>query len=153
MARRIGLRLGMEITNLDDLFWVNNGKNYGVKRPVPEREALLDSVLARESWIIEGAYVEWPRRGIEEADVILYLDRGLRELKKRIIMRFIRRKLGKDRENKIDNFRSLTDLLAWNRKQIVKISACIGKLQAEGKNLRIARDEKDVESFIAEIVG
>ncbi|MHB0898226.1 MAG: P-loop NTPase family protein [Spirochaetales bacterium] len=153
LAKRIGLRLGIEITNLDDLFWVNNGKNYGVKRPAPERDALLDSVLARESWIIEGAYVEWPRRGIEEADLILYLDRGLRELRKRIIMRFIRRKLGKDRENKIENLKSLTDLLAWNRKQIVAISACVGQLQVEGKNLRIARDEADIESFIAEILG
>lgn len=153
LAKRIGLNLGMEITNLDDLFWVNNGKNYGVKRPAPERDALLESVLARESWIIEGAYVEWPRQGIEEADIILYLDIGLRELRKRIIMRFIRRKLGKDRENKIGNLRSLTDLLAWNRKQIVKISACIGRLHAEGRNLRIVRNEKDAESFIAEIVG
>jgi adenylate kinase family enzyme len=152
LAKRIGLNLGLEMTNLDDLFWVNNGKNYGVKRPAAERDALLNSVLARESWIIEGAYVEWPRQGIDEADVILYLDVGLRELRKRIIMRFIRRKLGKDRENKIENLKSLIDLLAWNRKQIVKISACIERLQVEGKNLRIARNKKDVESFIAEIV-
>ena len=152
LAKRIGLNLGLEMTNLDDLFWVNNGKNYGVNRPAAERDALLNSVLARESWIIEGAYVEWPRQGIDEADVILYLDVGLRELRKRIIMRFIRRKLGKDRENKIENLKSLIDLLAWNRKQIVKISACIERLQVEGKNLRIARNKKDVESFIAEIV-
>ncbi|MFZ3109564.1 MAG: hypothetical protein WA234_02580 [Rectinemataceae bacterium] len=153
LAKRIALSLGMEMTNLDDLFWVNNGKNYGVKRPAPERDALLDSALGRESWIIEGAYVEWPRRGIDEADVILYLDVGLLELRRRIIMRFIRRKLGKDRENKIENLRSLIDLLAWNRKQIVKISACVERLRAEGRNLRIARDEKDVESFVAEILG
>ena len=153
LAKRIALSLGMEMTNLDDLFWVNNGKNYGVKRPAKERDALLDTVLARESWIIEGAYVEWPRRGIDKADLILFLDVGLRELRKRIIMRFILRKLGKDRENKIENLRSLTDLLAWNRKQVVKISACVERLQAEGKNLRIARDEKDIESFMAEIVG
>jgi len=90
---------------------------------------------------------------MEEADIILYLDVGLNELRRRIVARFIRRKLGMDRENKIENLRSLTDLLAWNRKQIVKISACVERLRAEGKNLRVARDEKDVESFVAEILG
>ena len=148
LARRIGRLLGLEMTNLDDLFWVNNGKNYGVKRPESERDALFRDVLRKESWIIEGAYVEWPGQGFDEADTILYLDIGISELRRRIVLRFIKRKLGKDRENKIENLRSLLDLLAWNKKQIPKIESCVRRLQTERKNVIVARNEADMAAFI-----
>ena len=151
LARRIGGLLRLEMTNLDDLFWVNNGKNYGVKRPEPERDALFREVLRRESWIIEGAYVEWPRQGIDEADTILYLDIGIPELRRRVVLRFIKRKLGKDNENKIENLRSLWDLLAWNKKQVPKIRSCVRRLQTERKNVIVARNEADIEAFIEKI--
>lgn len=153
LAKRVGNLARLEMTNLDELFWLNDGKSYGVRRPEADRESLFQAVLGRPSWIIEGAYVGWPRRAMEEADMILYLDIDIREVRKRIIGRFIKRILGKDRENKIENLRSLRDLLAWNRSQIVKIQACVAELRAQGKVITVVRNEAEIESFLRAIAG
>lgn len=153
LAKRAGSLAGIEMTNLDEMYWLNDGKSYGVRRPEADRDNLLQAVLRRPSWIIEGAYVGWPRRGMDEADMVLYLDIDIREVRKRIISRFIKRKLGKDRENKIENLRSLRDLLAWNRTQIVKIRACVAELQAQGKPVTTVRNEADIASFLRKIAG
>jgi adenylate kinase family enzyme len=137
-AQRLAEAAGMEMTNLDGLFWINDGKSYGVQRPEKERDALFEEVLSRPGWIMEGAYIDWTDRAAREADIVVFMDVGKWRLRRRIFRRFLRRKAGIDTENKKESLRSLIDILAWNRTQIVKIRAFVAELESERKVLRMS---------------
>ena len=81
--------------DLDDIQWDNNAKEYGKKRTLDERKALLQEILYNnDEWIIEGVYYAWVQQSFDEADKIYVLDMPSYLYKSRIIMRFIKRKLG-----------------------------------------------------------
>lgn len=128
-AQSLADALGLEMTNLDSLFWINDGKSYGVQRAELERTTLFEEVLARPAWIIEGAYVGWPRRAALEADFAVFMDVEKNELRKRILRRFLLRKMGRNTENKKESLRSLFDLLVWNRTQIGQIREFVLELE------------------------
>ncbi len=61
--------------DLDDIQWNNNAKEYGEKRPLDERKALLQEILFNnDEWIIEGVYYAWVQQSFDEADKIYVLD-------------------------------------------------------------------------------
>lgn len=98
--------------DLDDLQWDNNSGRYGVKTPVEKRNSLLQQLLQRDSWIIEGVYYAWVQESFEKADVIYVLDIPKHVCKYRIILRFIKRKLGIETGKK-ETVKSLYNLLKW----------------------------------------
>ena len=98
--------------DLDDIQWDNSAADYGVKRPPDERAALLQEILSRPDWIIEGVYHKWVRQSFEDADLIYVLDMPRRVYKTRIILRSIRRKLGLE-PGKRETLKSVCDLLSW----------------------------------------
>lgn len=100
LAKRLSERYGIPRCNLDDLFWDNTAAAYGTKRNPAERDALLDQVLSREDWIVEGVYYAWCGRCFREADRICFLNVPRRVYRRRIIKRFVRRKLGIKKERR-----------------------------------------------------
>lgn len=136
-ARRLAEAAGIEMTNLDAIFWINDGKSYGVQRPEKERNALLEEILVRPQWIIEGAYVGWTNKAAREADIVVFMDVDGGVLRRRILCRFILRKLGIDTEDKKESLRSLIDLLAWNTTQVKKIRVFVAELERDRKVLSL----------------
>ena len=59
--------------DLDDIQW-DSDKGYGFKRPIEERNKLLQEILCNSEWIIEGVYYAWVQQSFEEADIIYVLD-------------------------------------------------------------------------------
>lgn len=112
LAKRLSARYGIPRCDLDDLFWDNTAAAYGTKRDPAERDALLARVLEQENWIIEGVYYAWCGRCFAEADRICFLNIPRRVYRRRIIRRFVRRKLGIEKGKK-ETLRSLRDLLKW----------------------------------------
>ncbi|MBR4905448.1 MAG: AAA family ATPase [Clostridia bacterium] len=112
LAKRLSERYGIPRCDLDDLFWDNTAKRYGTKRDPAARDALLDRILTESDWIIEGVYYAWCGRCFAEADSIRFLNVPRRVYHRRIIRRFIRRKLGIEKGKK-ETLRSLRDLLNW----------------------------------------
>lgn len=130
-AGRLADAAGIDMTNLDSIVWINDGKSYGVQRSDRERDAMLEDVLARPDWIIEGAYVGWTFRAAVEADTVIFMEAEEGELRKRILKRFLLRKLGQNTENKKESLRSLIDILLWNRTQIGKIKDFVAEIEAK----------------------
>ena len=97
--------------DLDDLQW-DNGAGYGTKRDPSERDALLAQLLSKDDWIIEGVCYAWCGRCFAEADRIYLLEVPRRVYRRRIIRRFIRRKLGLE-PGKRETLKSLSALLQW----------------------------------------
>lgn len=112
LADQLSKQLGIPHFDLDDLQWDNAANDYGTKRNPQEREALLNQILHREDWIIEGVYHAWCGRCFEDADRIYVLKVPQYQYRYRIIRRFIRRKLGLEK-GKRESLKSLVRLLQW----------------------------------------
>ena len=115
LARKLSKKYNIQHYDLDDIQWDNSADGYGLKMSVNKREELLKQILIQESWIIEGVYYAWVTESFQRADVIYALDIPSYIYKYRIIMRFIKRKLGIEKGKK-ETFKSVDNLLKWTNK-------------------------------------
>ena len=115
LARKLSKKYNIQHYDLDDIQWDNSADGYGLKMPVNKREELLKQILIQESWIIEGVYYAWVTESFQMADVIYILDLPSYIYKYRIIIRFIKRKLGIEK-GKNETFKSVYNLLKWTNK-------------------------------------
>ena len=124
LSKKLSEELGLPHYDLDDLMWNNRAEAYGTKRDPKERDALLDRILSQDDWIIEGVYYAWCVRCFAEADRIFLLEVPRRVYRRRIIRRFVRRKLHLE-PGKRETLRSLRNLLKWadkyQRENLVEI--------------------------------
>jgi adenylate kinase family enzyme len=97
-ANRLARLLDIPAHDLDDLFW----------------DKADPGILRSERWIIEGVYLSWVEASFKRADRILLLDVGVWTCARRIIKRFILRRVGVLQSNKRETLKGLRDLLAWN---------------------------------------
>lgn len=112
LADKLSKKYNIEHYDLDDLQWDNEAKFYGIKRNPDERQAMLQEILKKEEWIIEGVYYKWCKQCFADADKIYLLEVPRLTYKYRIIKRFIRRKLGLEKGKK-ETLKSLNNLLKW----------------------------------------
>ena len=124
LAKQLSAQSGIPHYDLDDLQWDNLTGDYGTKRDPEERDALLNRILAQDDWIIEGVYYAWCGRCFAEADRIYLLTVPRCVYRRRIIRRFVRRKLRME-PGKRETLRSLRNLLQWadkyQRENLVEI--------------------------------
>ena len=113
LANALSKKYNISHFDLDDIQWDNNAKEYGKKRTIDERKALLQEILYNnDEWIIEGVYYAWVQQSFDEADKIYVLDMPGYLYKSRIIMRSIKRKLG-IQKGKRETLKSVYNLLKW----------------------------------------
>ncbi len=111
LAQKLSRELGIPHYDLDDIQSANES-GYGKKRDTGERDALLEQILQRDDWIMEGVYYAWCGRCFEDADRIYLLTVPRPVYRYRIIRRFLRRKLGLE-PGKKETLKSLSALLQW----------------------------------------
>ena len=111
LANCLAKKYNVQCFDLDNLFW-DNSASYGTKRPSDERDALLHEILMKEDWIMEGVYYAWCDSIFEDADRIYVLEISPGICKRRIVKRFLRRKL-KLEPGKKETINSLIALLNW----------------------------------------
>jgi len=112
LAKALSKKNNIPRFDLDDIQWDNTTNSYGVKMPINKRNALFEEILKNDSWIIEGVYYAWVGQGFKDADVIYLLDMPKYLYKSRIILRFIKRKIGIE-QGKKESLKSLINLLKW----------------------------------------
>ena len=111
-AQKLSAQLHIRACDLDEIFWDHSKRTYGTKLPIEKRDALLQDILSGEDWIIEGVYYAWCQESFLQADKIYFLDIPAAVYKRRIIIRFLRRKFSLEKQ-KIETFKSLSSLLLW----------------------------------------
>jgi adenylate kinase family enzyme len=91
LAVELGQMLGIPVHHLDWLYWGD------IRTPTPpaEWQALLDQLVAGESWIIDGNFTSSMRQRLVAADTVIYLDTSpvistIRATKRRIFHRWRR---------------------------------------------------------------
>jgi adenylate kinase family enzyme len=97
LARRLQTATGIEAFHLDDLYW---GPTC-TAMPEPEWEALLDRLVARPAWIMDGNFTASLPRRLAAADTVILLDLPrivclAAAVKRRLLLR-VRRPPGMDR--------------------------------------------------------
>ena len=151
LANALAKKYNIPHFDLDDIQWDNNAKGYGTKRPLEERNALLQEILNNNEWVIEGVYYAWVQQSFDEADKIYVLDMPRYLYKSRIIIRSIKRKLG-IQQGKRETLKSVYNLLKWTEtfqnKNLKEIKTILEKY--ENKVIWLS-SKKDVREIIKAI--
>ena len=82
---------------LDKVVWDDDNGN--IKRSLEEIQELFEKIINQKSWIIEDVGRNKLKKGREKADVIYYLKISRLKSYYRVIKRWIRQRLGKERYN------------------------------------------------------
>ena len=151
LANALAKKYNIPHFDLDDIQWDNNAEGYGTKRPLEERNALLQEVINNNEWVIEGVYYAWVQQSFDEADKIYVLDMPRYLYKSRIIIRSIKRKLG-IQQGKRETLKSVYNLIKWTEtfqnKNLKEIKTILGKY--ENKVIWLS-SKKDVGEIIKAI--
>ena len=151
LANALAKKYNIPHFDLDDIQWDNNAEGYGTKRPLEERNALLQEVLNNNEWVIEGVYYAWVQQSFDEADKIYVLDMPRYLYKSRIIIRSIKRKLG-IQQGKRETLKSVYNLIKWTEtfqnKNLKEIKTILDKY--ENKVIWLS-SKKDVGEIIKAI--
>ena len=151
LANALAKKYNIPHFDLDDIQWDNNAEGYGTKRPLEERNALLQKILNNNEWVIEGVYYAWVQQSFDEADKIYVLDMPRYLYKSRIIVRSIKRKLG-IQQGKRETLKSVYNLLKWTEtfrnKNLKEIKTILDKY--ENKVIWLS-SKKDVSEIIKAI--
>lgn len=115
LAREISKRLHIPFFELDDVVW-NGAVELSGKNSPEVRDKILEDIINKEQWIIEGVYHKWVGRSFEEADVIIFLSPRPMNRAFRIITRFIKQRTKLERSKYRQTLKGLIEMLKWNSK-------------------------------------
>ena len=93
LAKKLSNKYNIPHYDLDNIYWDNSSEKYGLKTEFEKRDNLLQNILEKDAWIVEGIYYKWLEQSFKDADIIYILDLPKYIYKFRIIKRFIKRKL------------------------------------------------------------
>lgn len=114
IANLISNQTNIKNYNLDDIFWDNSVRTFGIKADVKKRDMNLHKILLNDSWIIEGVYYGWLSESFDKADIIIVLKTNLSVRNWRILKRFFKRKIGLIPCKKKETLKELIKLIKWN---------------------------------------
>lgn len=70
LSRKLGEILCISVVHLDKLFW----REGWVSAPLDEFDALIDEILSKDAWVMDGNYSRTLKKRLKHCEVILYLD-------------------------------------------------------------------------------
>ena len=145
LAKKISDLLNIDAFALDDVVHAPVPLGYGTtKRKESERDAIFQSILSQECYIIEDIGRPCFSCAYSQVDQIIWLDLPKWKLKLRIILRFLKQKLGLEYSSYHPDFKMLKMMFIW-----VKDSP---KAQLDRLNhVIILRNKKEIQNYLSEI--
>lgn len=115
LAQALSEKLNIKYYELDTVMWSSKVEFAG-KNSSDVRDKLLHEIIDNDSWIVEGVYYKWLSDSFSRADIIYYLDTNVMIRHIRIIMRFIKQRIGVERSTYKQTLGGLIKMLIWNHK-------------------------------------
>lgn len=153
LAKQIGSLRSLDVTHLDSLFW----KPGWIRASAQEQQSILDEIINRASWIIEGDHMRTQSFRFAVADTIIFLDFPRSVCLWRTTKPFIQNR-GTSRLGMAAGCpeRLHWTLLNWvwrypqdNRPKVIEnIERC-----AKGRRIIILRRPQDTRQFVADLVN
>ena len=148
LARRMGVRLGIEVIHLDQLFWHPGWE------PTPSERwrAIQTRLVAGDRWITDGNYVNSMSVRVAAADTVVFVD-----LPRRITITRAVRRWWRDRGREVQAFgcpeRIDWDFLWWMwrfpRASRPRVLATLAQHAGDGTTVVTLRSQSDVDRFLA----
>ena len=107
------------------------------KRTDEEIDKLFKDILKKPNWIIEDVGRNKFKEGRELADKIYYIKLPRSEINKRVIIRWIKQKIGKMPYNYPPTIKSLLEMLKWVKQYSEKEKILLKELEEYKDKLRI----------------
>lgn len=150
LAKQLSKKLNVPAYDLDDIKWE---KKFDLPRKPSKRDSKLKEILKKKQWIIEGVYGDWSCVSFGRAQCIIILQPNTHIRTLRVIMRFVRKKLGLKKTEKEASWKSFKGLMSWSAKYYKDDFPEIYEYikPHEHKVLTIAESNLDAEKIISVI--
>ena len=151
-ARRLGEKTGLEVVNLDRIYWKPNW----VEPEKDEWKKTLERALKRDAWIMDGNYSGTLEMRIEPADTVIFLDMPPIICVYRILKRVVFYKKG-NRPDMADDCDEKFDWeftkWVWNypKRSKPKVEAILKRVENEKTIIKL-RSKKEIEDFFRQML-
>ncbi len=139
-AEKLAKEIKVPLIHLDSIYWKPNWERPSKKEWIE----ILNKVLDKKSWIIDGNYVSTFELRAKKADTIYFFETPRWKCILRALKRFIKYKIGSNtRKDLAENCHERIDLdflkLIWNYNKGIKptMEKVIKKIKFKGKLIRI----------------
>ncbi|MGO4530362.1 DNA topology modulation protein FlaR [Paenibacillus sp. 2TAF8] len=113
LAKRLSKQLDIPYYELDKVMWSSSVEMAGKNSP-EIRDKLLNEIIVKESWIVEGVYYKWLADSFNLADKIIFLTPNTFVRDLRIMNRFIKQRIGIEKSNYRQTLKGLVEMIKWN---------------------------------------
>ena len=104
-SRELSKKYGIKCYELDKVSWDDDNGN--IRRSDEESTRLFNEILSNKSWIIEDVGRERYKEGKKQADIIYYIKFPKIVAYYRVIRRWLRQRLGKEKYNQPPTYKNL----------------------------------------------
>lgn len=150
LAKEISERYEIPYYEKDNIVWERTACG-DKKRSPQERDRIFQTIIAEDSWIVEGS----PRNCLQESfllcDYIIFLDAGTRTRLFRVFRRWIRQKLGKEKFNSKPTLNFLYLNIKWVFEFNHQRQEILSTLSIYGNKFKVFRHSEDVLNFIEKL--
>ncbi|MCU6713190.1 DNA topology modulation protein FlaR [Paenibacillus sp. J5C_2022] len=115
LAERLSKKYKLIYGELDTVMW-SGTEEFSCKNSSETRDRLLHNIIEQDKWVVEGVYYKWLTPSFHRAELIIYLDTKLCIRAVRIILRYIKQRLGLERSIYNQTLKGLIKMLEWNQK-------------------------------------
>ena len=149
LSRKLCKSYGIPCYELDNIMWIRTC-NGDIRRNNEERNKLFVSIINSNSWIIEGSPRADFKEGYRKADYIILLDTPSYIRLIRILKRWIRQRVGKEKYNSKPTFKMLIMMFKWHIDFNRIRNDLITELIQYGDKFVILKSEEEVYRFLSQ---
>lgn len=117
LAKRLSGELNIPYYELDSVTWEYHPNGLDRRRSPEEVQSIFQSILSKSDWIMENVGKEMYSEAYEKADLIIYIDLRKDILYRRIIVRWLKQKVGLYQAPVKPTFHALRQMLGWAKKE------------------------------------
>mgnify|MGYP000491858470 CR=1 FL=1 len=152
LAKKIGKILGNKIYDLDEIKYK---RKYDKSRTVKERLKIIKEISNKKTWITEGTWLDYALPLYKKADLIIFLEIPKRTIYKRILTRYIKRRLSKKRYLK-DNLKTTKKIMKkvkqyHSNQSFLTLKKHRDYLKKYAKKVIIIKTEKDIKKVLKKL--
>lgn len=146
LAAELSTKYKIPYYEKDNIVWERT-ENGDKKRTEEVRDKLFLEILSGENWIVEGSPRECLNESFEVCDYIILLDVNIMIRLYRVLHRWFKQRIGKERYNS----KPTMSFLKWNIKWVFEFDKdkkkLLKKLQGY-ENLKVFKNSKEAMAFI-----
>ena len=152
LARRLAARLNIELIHLDSLYW----KPGWVETPKSEWLKIVEEIVNRDTWIMDGNYSGTLDLRIRACDTVIFLDIPrlvcLWRVGKRLLLNWNKTRPDMAEECR-EKFNPGFMLWIWGYRKRTRPKVLALLSESTSKRILVLRSQRDIKEFLATVVS